>query len=59
MLGRVHYLMTAADRFPLYGEVITPKITPLGAMSAVIEGAADVAPIDSYAFACYKSIDAI
>jgi ABC-type phosphate/phosphonate transport system substrate-binding protein len=49
-LAALHYLMTAADRFPLYGEVITPKVTPLGAMSAVIEGAADVAPIDSYAF---------
>jgi ABC-type phosphate/phosphonate transport system substrate-binding protein len=42
--------MTVADRFPLYSEVITPRVTPLGAMSAVIEGAADVAPIDSYAF---------
>jgi hypothetical protein len=49
-LAALHYLMAAADRFPLFGEVITPKVTPLGAMSAVIEGAADVAPIDSYAF---------
>jgi hypothetical protein len=49
-LAALHYLMTAADRFPPYSEVITPKVTPLGAMSAVIEGAADVAPIDSYAF---------
>ena len=49
-LAALHYLMTAANRFPPYGEVITPKVTPLGAMSAVIEGAADVAPIDSYAF---------
>jgi ABC-type phosphate/phosphonate transport system substrate-binding protein len=49
-LAALYYLMTAADRFPLYGEVITPKVTPLGAMSAVIDGAADVAPIDSYAF---------
>jgi ABC-type phosphate/phosphonate transport system substrate-binding protein len=48
-LAALHYLMTAADRFPLYGEVITPKVTPFGAMSAVIDGAADVAPIDSYA----------
>ena len=31
-------------------EVITPRVTPLGAMSAVIEGAAEVAPIDSYAY---------
>jgi hypothetical protein len=49
-LAALYYLMTAGDRFPLYGEVITPRVTPLGAMSAVIEGAADVAPIDSYAF---------
>jgi ABC-type phosphate/phosphonate transport system substrate-binding protein len=49
-LAALHYLMTAADRFPPYAEVITPRVTPLGAMSAVIEGAADVAPIDSYAF---------
>jgi ABC-type phosphate/phosphonate transport system substrate-binding protein len=46
----LYYLMTAADRFPLYREVTTPKVTPLGAMSSVIEGAADVAPIDSYAY---------
>ena len=49
-LAALYYLMTAADRFPLYGEVTTPKVTPLGAMSAVIDGAADVAPIDSYAY---------
>ena len=49
-LAALYYLMTAADRFPLYGEVTAPKVTPLGAMSAVIDGAADVAPIDSYAF---------
>jgi ABC-type phosphate/phosphonate transport system substrate-binding protein len=49
-LAALYYLMTVADRFPPYSEVITPRVTPLGAMSAVIEGAADVAPIDSYAF---------
>jgi ABC-type phosphate/phosphonate transport system substrate-binding protein len=49
-LAALHYLMTAADRFPVYSEVIAPQVTPLGAMSAVIDGAADVAPIDSYAF---------
>ena len=49
-LAALHYLMAVADRFPLYGEVTAPKVTPLGAMSAVIDGAADVAPIDSYAF---------
>jgi ABC-type phosphate/phosphonate transport system substrate-binding protein len=49
-LAALHHLMRVGDRFPLYGEVVTPTVTPLGAMSAVIEGAADVAPIDSYAF---------
>jgi ABC-type phosphate/phosphonate transport system substrate-binding protein len=49
-LAALSYLMTAADRFPPYGEVITPTVTPSGALSAVIEGAADVAPIDSYAY---------
>jgi ABC-type phosphate/phosphonate transport system substrate-binding protein len=49
-LAALYYLMAVADRFPLYSEVMTPRVTPLGAMSAVIEGAADVAPIDSYAF---------
>ena len=49
-LAALYYLMTAGDRFPLYDEVITPRITPLGAMSAVVDGLADVAPIDSYAY---------
>jgi ABC-type phosphate/phosphonate transport system substrate-binding protein len=49
-LAALSYLMAAADRFPLYGELTTPRVTPLGAMSAVIDGAADVAPIDSYAY---------
>jgi ABC-type phosphate/phosphonate transport system substrate-binding protein len=49
-LAAMYYLMTAASKFPPYGEVITPQVTPLGAVSAVIDGAADVAPIDSYAF---------
>jgi ABC-type phosphate/phosphonate transport system substrate-binding protein len=33
---------------PLFGEIIAPTITPLGALTAVIDGAADLAPIDSY-----------
>jgi ABC-type phosphate/phosphonate transport system substrate-binding protein len=49
-LAALHYLMTTAVKFPPYAEVITPRVTPLGAMSAVVDGAADVAPIDSYAF---------
>jgi ABC-type phosphate/phosphonate transport system substrate-binding protein len=49
-LAALYYLMTAADEFPLYREVIAPQVTPLGAVSAVIGAAADVAPIDAYAF---------
>jgi ABC-type phosphate/phosphonate transport system substrate-binding protein len=49
-LAALGYLMTVADRFPLYDEVIAPTITPLGAVSAVIRGVADVAPIDAYAY---------
>jgi ABC-type phosphate/phosphonate transport system substrate-binding protein len=49
-LAALHYLKTAATQFPVYREVIMPQVTPQGAMSAVITGAAEVAPIDSYAF---------
>jgi len=49
-LAALYYLMTSATKFPPYREVITPRVTPLGAMSAVVEGAAEVAPIDSYAY---------
>ncbi len=35
---------------PLFREVVAPTITPLGALSAVVSGAAEIAPIDSYAF---------
>jgi ABC-type phosphate/phosphonate transport system substrate-binding protein len=49
-LAALYYLMTAEGKFPLYREVIEPQVTPFGAMSAVIGAAADVAPIDSYAF---------
>ena len=34
---------------PLFAEIVAPTITPLGALSAVVEGDADVAPIDAYA----------
>ena len=49
-LAALKYLEGASGTFPLYREVIAPQITPLGAMRAVQSGAADVAPIDSYAF---------
>lgn len=36
---------------PLYREIIAPAVTPLGALMAVIQRQAEVAPIDSYCFA--------
>jgi ABC-type phosphate/phosphonate transport system substrate-binding protein len=53
-LAALHYLKTASSQYPPYREVIAPQITPLGAISAVVEGAADVAPIDSYAYHLLK-----
>jgi ABC-type phosphate/phosphonate transport system substrate-binding protein len=41
--------MSANAELPLFAEVIAPTITPLGALTAVISGTADIAPIDSYA----------
>ncbi len=38
------------DEVPLFAELIAPTITPLGALTAVVQGDADIAPIDSYAF---------
>ncbi len=43
------YLTGVADRYPLFSEVIAPQITPLGALTAVLNGTAEVAPIDAYA----------
>lgn len=43
------YFMAVPARAPLFSEVIAPTITPLGALAAVVDGAADIAPIDSYA----------
>jgi ABC-type phosphate/phosphonate transport system substrate-binding protein len=37
-------------RAPLYREIAAPAVTPLGAVTAVVAGAADVAPIDAYAY---------
>ncbi len=34
---------------PLFSEIIAPTITPMGALTAVADGATDIAPIDSYA----------
>jgi ABC-type phosphate/phosphonate transport system substrate-binding protein len=37
-------------RSPLYREIAAPAVTPLGAVTAVVTGTADVAPIDAYAY---------
>lgn len=47
----LHHLMQSADEKPLYREIIAPRINPYGALVAVTEGLAEVAPIDSWAFA--------
>jgi len=44
------HFMSAGDRFPLFREIIAPQITPLGVLTAVLSGSAEVAPVDSYAF---------
>jgi ABC-type phosphate/phosphonate transport system substrate-binding protein len=49
-LAALYYLMAFGGNAALYREVIEPRMTPVGAMTAVAEGLADVAPIDSYAF---------
>jgi ABC-type phosphate/phosphonate transport system substrate-binding protein len=40
----------AGARSPLYREIGAPAMTPLGAVTAVVAGTADVAPIDAYAY---------
>jgi ABC-type phosphate/phosphonate transport system substrate-binding protein len=40
----------AGARSPLYREIAAPAVTPLGAVTAVVAGTADVAPIDAYAY---------
>lgn len=44
-------LMPYGSTQPLYQEIIEPRFTPMGALTAVIEKKAEVAPLDSYAFA--------
>jgi ABC-type phosphate/phosphonate transport system substrate-binding protein len=40
----------AGARSPLYREIAAPAVTPLGAVTAIVAGTADVAPIDAYAY---------
>ncbi len=47
----LNFLRTRPGPHPRYAEIIAPRVTPLGALQAVIDGAAEVAPVDSYAFA--------
>jgi ABC-type phosphate/phosphonate transport system substrate-binding protein len=47
----LYALMAYGGDKPLYREIIEPRFTPMGALSAVIENKAEVAPIDSYALA--------
>jgi ABC-type phosphate/phosphonate transport system substrate-binding protein len=51
----LYALMPHAGSMPLYREIIEPRFTPMGALTAVIEGKAEVAPLDSYAFALLSS----
>jgi len=47
----LYALMAHGGDKPLYREIIEPRFTPMGALTAVIENKAEVAPIDSYALA--------
>lgn len=50
----LHALMAHGGARPLYREVVAPAVTPLGALRAVIDGRAEVAPLDSYALALFQ-----
>jgi ABC-type phosphate/phosphonate transport system substrate-binding protein len=47
----LYALMPYGGAKPLYREIVEPRFTPMGALTAVIEKKAEVAPLDSYAFA--------
>lgn len=47
----LHALMHYGGDQPLYREVVAPTFTPMGSLMSVIEQRAEVAPLDSYAFA--------
>lgn len=50
-VAALQYFMTSGSAFPRFQEIIAPQLTPRGAITAVLEGEAEIAPIDSYAFA--------
>ena len=45
----------SAGSAALFHELLAPTITPMGALKSVVDGAADVAPIDSYAFSLIRA----
>jgi len=47
----LEHLMQFKTPTPLYEEVIAPQFTPMGALTAVVEGRAEIAPVDSWALA--------
>jgi ABC-type phosphate/phosphonate transport system substrate-binding protein len=47
----LHHLMAQGRSTPLYCELIEPRFTPMGALTAVIENRVEIAPLDSYALA--------
>ena len=46
----LHTLMRFEGREPLYSELVGPTVTVIENVKAVVEGRADLAPIDSYGF---------
>lgn len=49
-LALLYHLMPCGGTRALYQTLIEPRLTPVGAVTAVVEGLADIAPIDSFAF---------
>jgi ABC-type phosphate/phosphonate transport system substrate-binding protein len=47
----LHALMSHGKGQPLYREIIEPRITPIGALTALTEDLTEVAALDSYALA--------
>ena len=50
----ISHLSGIEGRFPRFREIVAPRVTPLGALTAVIDGAADLAPVDAYSFALFE-----
>lgn len=49
-IAPLRLLATYGGSEPLFDRVIAPRITPVGAIAAVIDGLAELAPVDAYAF---------